>query len=82
MYKNFKQDKDKDGIINNREFLQVIEAMYEFRGKNKKEYPPEKFVRDIFSRIDDNGDCKLTKDEFIEGCLRNKNMIELISPFD
>ena len=49
--------------------------MYEFKGKSKKEYPPEKCVRDIFRRIDDNGDRRLTKKEFIAGCLENKNIL-------
>ena len=49
------KDSDKDGIINDVEFLKVIEAMYEFKGKNKKEYPPSKCVQDIFRRIDNNG---------------------------
>jgi hypothetical protein len=57
------------------EFLKVIEAMYEFKGKNKKEYPPSKCVADIFRRIDVNGDRKLSKEEFIQGCLENKNIM-------
>ena len=69
-------------MISNNEFLQVIESMYEFRGKSKKEYPPSQCVRDIFFKIDGNGDCKLTKEEFIQGCLKDKNILELISPFD
>ena len=75
MFLSFSQDSDKDGVIDDHEFLKVIEAMYGFKGKSKKEYPPEKCVRDIFSRIDGNGDRKLTKNEFIEGCLENKNIL-------
>jgi len=75
-------DTDRDGIIDDEEFLKVIELMYEFKRKSKKEYPPEKLVRDIFSRIDDNGDKRLSEEEFIEGCLQHKNIMELISPFE
>ena len=75
------QDTDKDGFINDVEFLKVIEAMYEFKGKSKKEYPPEKCVRDIFRRIDENGDKKLTETEFIEGCLANKNIMVMRNTF-
>ncbi|RNA14692.1 neuronal calcium sensor 2 [Brachionus plicatilis] len=75
-------DNDKDGIINDRDFLKVIEAMYEFKGRSKKEYPPVKCVQDIFRRIDENGDRRLSKDEFIEGCMSNKHILDLISPFE
>lgn len=75
-------DKDHSGSIEESEFLKVIQAMYEFRGKNKKTYPPDKCVKDIFECIDRNGDKKLTKDEFIDGCIKNQHIAELISPFD
>ncbi len=71
----FCKDNDKDGQINDVEFLKVIEAMYEFKGKSKKEYPPSKCVQDIFRRIDVNGDRKLSREEFIQGCLENKNIM-------
>lgn len=76
------KDKDKDGQITDKEFLHGIEAIYNFRGKSKKEYPPAQCVKDIFNRIDDNGDRKLTREEFIEACLQNETLNELLSPFD
>lgn len=69
-------------MINDAEFLEGVESMYAFRRKSKKEYPPNQCVKDIFSRIDDNGDRRLTKEEFIEGCLKNQNMLDLLSPFE
>lgn len=75
-------DRDHDGVIKENEFLKVVESMYEFRGKSKKDYPPDKLVRDLFERIDKNGDNKLTKPEFIEGCLAHKQIMDLISPFE
>ena len=59
-----------------------MDLMYEFKRQSKKEYPPEKLVRDIFSRIDENGDKRLSEEEFIEGCLAHKNIMGLISPFE
>lgn len=69
---------DRDGIIDDDEFLRVIELMYEFKRKNKKEYPPEKLVQDIFSRIDENGDKRLTEEEFIDGCIAHKKIVVFI----
>jgi len=75
-------DMDRSGTIDEKEFLKVLELLYEFKRKNKKEYPPEKMARDIFSRIDDNGDKRLCEEEFIEGCLKHEKILELISPFE
>lgn len=75
-------DTDHDGIIKEKEFLHQIKVMYDFRGKDKKEYPPEKCAKDILAKIDVNGDGKLTKEEFIDGCLRNRNVYDLLSPFE
>jgi Ca2+-binding EF-hand superfamily protein len=75
-------DRDHNGVLEEKEFLQVLNSMYEFRRKNKKDYPPEKLVRDVFDRIDENGDKRLTKAEFIDGCLKHKQILELVSPFD
>ena len=43
--------------------------LYEFRGKCKKEHPPAKCAEEIFMSVHRNTDCKLTKQEFIEGTL-------------
>ena len=75
-------DKDHNGAIEEEEFLKVIQAMYEFRGKNKKTYPPEKCVKDIFDFMDKDGDRKINRQEFIEGCMMNQQILDLISPFD
>jgi hypothetical protein len=57
--------------------------MYEFKGLYKStEYPPENFVRDIFKKMDKNGDKKLSKEEFIHECLNNQHVLSLLSPFE
>lgn len=68
-------DKDRNGSIDSTEFLKVINAIYDFKGINKKEYPPEQCVRDIFKQMDENNDKKITKEEFIQGCLEHKNIM-------
>jgi hypothetical protein len=57
--------------------------MYEFKGINRSnEYPPENFVRDIFKKMDKDGDKKLSKSEFIHECLNNQHALSLLSPFE
>ncbi len=56
--------------------------MYDLLGKSKADYPPERCVEDVFSLIDVNNDRTLTKDEFIDGVLKNPYLSDIISPFN
>lgn len=67
--------------MTDKEFLVALEKLYLFRKMDKENYPPSQCVRDVFLKCDENGDHRLTKDEFVEGCLRNNTLIELLSPF-
>ena len=75
-------DKDKNNSIDRKEMIRVISAMYDLLGKSKQEYPPERCVEDVFSLIDVNNDRTLTKDEFIDGVLKNPYLSDIISPFN
>ncbi|CAF0854468.1 unnamed protein product [Didymodactylos carnosus] len=75
-------DKDKSNSIDRKEMIRVISAMYDLLGKSKSEYPPEKCVEDVFSLIDVNNDKTLTKEEFIDGIMRNPYLTDIISPFN
>ncbi|CAM4856013.1 unnamed protein product [Rotaria socialis] len=75
-------DKDKNNSIDRKEMIKVISAMYDLLGKPKKDYPPERCVDDVFSLIDVNNDHSLTKDEFIDGVLKNPYLSDIISPFN
>ena len=41
---------------------------------------PEMKVDQIFSKMDKNGDGKLSKDEFISGCLQDDYLRKLLAP--
>jgi Ca2+-binding EF-hand superfamily protein len=75
-------DKDKNNSIDRTEMIRVISAMYDLLGKSKNDYPPERCVEDVFSLIDVNNDRTLTKDEFIDGVLKNPYLSDIISPFN
>ncbi|CAF1009638.1 unnamed protein product [Adineta steineri] len=75
-------DKDKNNSIDRKEMVRVISAMYDLLGKSREDYPPERCVNDVFSLIDVNNDQSLTKDEFIDGVLKNPYLSDLISPFN
>jgi len=75
-------DRDKNNSIDRNEMEGVITAMYDLLGKSKDDYPPARCVDDVFSLIDVNHDHSLTKDEFIEGVLKNPYISDIISPFN
>ena len=75
-------DKDRSNTIDRKEMIRVIMAMYDLLGRSKDDYPPERCVEDIFSLIDTNHDRALTKDEFMDGVLKNPYLSDIISPFN
>ncbi len=75
-------DKDKKNSITRKDMIRVVSAMYDLSGKSKSDYTPERCVDDVFSLLDVNHDETLTKDEFIEGVLKNPYLSDLISPFN
>ena len=75
-------DKDKKNSINRKDMIKIITAMYDLSGKSKSDYSPERCVEDVFALIDVNHDQNLTKEEFVEGVLKNPYLSDLISPFN
>ena len=55
--------------------------LYEFRGKCKKEHPPTTCAQEIFLSVRGQIDCKLNKEEFIEGIFFIKKKSFKISIF-
>jgi Ca2+-binding EF-hand superfamily protein len=75
-------DRNKNNSITRKDMTRVISAMYDLSGKSKTDYPPERCVEDVFSLMDVNHDQTLTKEEFIDGVLKNPYLSDLISPFN
>lgn len=74
-------DKEKKNSINRKDMIKIITAMYDLSGKSKSDYSPERCVEDVFALIDVNHDQNLTKEEFVEGVMKNPYLSDLISPF-
>ena len=75
-------DVDGDGRINEGEMSRILSAIYELLGDNdfKPHDTPEERTKIIFSQMDNNGDGYLTEEEFIQGCLKDMEVSNLMSP--
>ena len=51
----------------------IVQAIYDMLGNSSSSRPPdtaEERAKSIFARMDENGDGKLTEEEFLKGCLQ------------
>jgi Ca2+-binding EF-hand superfamily protein len=56
-------------------------AIYDLLGEEKKgANSPDAKVDQIFSKMDVNSDQKLSKDEFVTGCLQDDYLRKLLAP--
>ena len=64
----------------------IIEAIYELLGNAENgesslsAVSSEKRVEEIFRKIDINGDNFVSRDEFIEGCMKDEGLRKLLAP--
>ncbi len=64
------------------DYLILWKAIYDLLGEEnrKGENSPSKRVEKIMNKLDLNGDHSLTKDEFINGCLQDDFLKNLLAP--
>ncbi|KAL7668153.1 hypothetical protein ACOME3_008868 [Neoechinorhynchus agilis] len=76
-------DQDKNNTIDKREVTVVLERIYDLMSIDRELFPPAIFVEQIFSELGDSTNKKvISKEEFINGCLKNPTFIEKLSPFN
>ena len=59
-----------------------MKLIYEVNGKKnvKQEIAPDVRARAILDKFDTNGDRKLSREEFIAGCLNDSELRKLLTP--
>lgn len=65
------------------EMTKIVQAIYDMLGNSSSSRPPdtaEERAKSIFARMDENGDGKLTEDEFLKGCLQDEELSKMLSP--
>ncbi|CAF1339319.1 unnamed protein product [Rotaria magnacalcarata] len=74
-------DIDRNGYIEKKEMKKIMDAIYDLLGEEKRgSNSPEMKVDQIFSKMDINSDQKLSKDEFVSGCLQDDYLRKLLAP--
>ncbi|EFB21322.1 hypothetical protein PANDA_002447, partial [Ailuropoda melanoleuca] len=79
-------DKDRNGCIDRLELLDIVEAIYKLKKACRVEMEseqgqlltPEEVVDRIFLLVDENGDGRLSLNEFIEGARRDKWVMKML----
>ncbi|MBZ3870203.1 Guanylyl cyclase-activating protein 2 [Sciurus carolinensis] len=80
-------DKDGNGCIDRPELLDIVEAIYKLKKACRVDtemeqqgqmLTPEEVVDRIFQLVDENGDGRLSLNEFIEGARRDKWVMKML----
>lgn len=75
-------DMNKNGKIDKKEMTKVITAIYDLLGEEnrKGENSPDNRVRKIMEKLDINDDKNISRDEFVDGCLHDDYLRQLLAP--
>ena len=75
-------DIDGNGTIEKHEMLEIIRAIYKMVGdavELTSDDNPEARTKEIFDKMDQNKDGVLTRDEFINGCLKDDQLRRMLT---
>ena len=77
-------DVDGNGWIDMREMTQMVKSIYTMMGLTKElvEHHESAWdkAKEIFIRMDRNEDGKVTREEFIQTCLSDQGLHEVLTP--
>ncbi|VEL11150.1 unnamed protein product [Protopolystoma xenopodis] len=73
-------DIDGNGTIERSEMVEIIRAIYSMLGADGSsvDLSPEARTDEIFDKMDENGDGVLTREEFMKGCMADKQLYSML----
>ena len=71
-------DKDGSGTIELSEMVEILETVYILEGVTSDNNMARLRAKQIFAELDINGDGSLTCDEFIAGCMKDDDMVQML----
>ncbi|GMS91337.1 hypothetical protein PENTCL1PPCAC_13512, partial [Pristionchus entomophagus] len=75
-------DIDGSKTIDEKEMVKIMESIYEMLGPQvtkAADLSPKKRARIIFKKMDVNDDKELTQQEFVDGCLADKELLQILT---
>ncbi|CAF3958770.1 unnamed protein product [Rotaria sp. Silwood2] len=76
-------DCNGDGSIDENEMRRIISAIYELIGdeidKKERQIEAEERAMNIFTMMDKNSDGILSREEFVDGCLNDEQLYQLLT---
>jgi len=75
-------DQNKDGQINRKDMIKIIEAMYDLANEEERtgDKSPDKRVELIMQRLHKDKSDVILRNEFIQGCLRDEFLRKILAP--
>ncbi len=73
-------DVDKNGFIDKKELAKIITAVYYMSESERRRDMAEIDINKIMAELDKNQDEFISKEEFIDGCLNNPQIVDLLFP--
>lgn len=73
-------DIDHNGMIDKKEMQKIIRAIYDLSETNVSRDLNNNDIKHIMEELDKNQDQFISKEEFIDGCLNNPKIVELLFP--
>ena len=75
-------DVDGNGSISQYEMTKVVKSIYAMLGPfiPQSDNDAEEKAKVVFQKLDTDGDLVLSEDEFVQGCMKNKELKSLLAP--
>merc|ERR1719382_2185858 len=79
-------DADGNGWIDLMEMTQIVKSIYSMMGPKQTaavvgdQQSAEDRAEGIFNKMDVNSDGKVTREEFVQACIKDQKMVDLLSP--
>jgi len=79
-------DQDGNGWIDLTEMTRIVKSIYSMMGPDQvkasveAQQSPEERAEGIFTRMDINSDGKVTRQEFVQACIKDQKLVDLLSP--